>query len=146
MAVTGCSSLQLPHYALEEESQSGKASPLRIVFPSLITILLTLQAILIMFLWSMLSACTSEPLLEGLNLIEKRWKRDTSYMSLDPRYDSLWNETGQSALIFDDQGSVVQITMSAQDVDDYQKGLVLTSLQVPSAPLPRIITEGFARS
>ncbi|RAK89241.1 hypothetical protein BO79DRAFT_146831 [Aspergillus costaricaensis CBS 115574] len=62
----------------------------------------------------MLSACTSEPLLEGLNLIEKRWKRDTSYMSLDPRYDSLWNETGQSALIFDDQGSVVQITMFHQ--------------------------------
>jgi hypothetical protein len=32
-------------------------------------------------------------------------------MSLDHAYDALWNETGQSALIFNDENDVVQITM-----------------------------------
>lgn len=32
-------------------------------------------------------------------------------MSLDHAYDGLWNETGQSALVYDDEKNVVQITM-----------------------------------
>lgn len=139
-------SIQLPQHALEEGSHNGKASHIRLLFPSLAAILLILQSILIFLLWSMLSASTSSYLLDCPDLIEKRWKRDTSYMSLDHKYDYLWNETGQSALIFDDQKSVVQITMSAQGANVSRTSLVLTTPQVSSAPLPRIITEGVARS
>jgi hypothetical protein len=71
---------------------------------------LLLQSLFIIRLWSRnLSHTTSNSHHE--DFVQRKWHRNTSYMSLDHAYDGLWNETGQSALIFNDENDVVQITM-----------------------------------
>jgi hypothetical protein len=77
-------------------------------------LLLLLQSLFIIRLWSTNHTCsTASPHHEGW--IQRRWHRNTSYMSLDHAYDGLWNETGQSALVFDDvKKDVVQITMQVK--------------------------------
>lgn len=71
--------------------------------------LLLLQSLFIIRLWSTNHSLTSNPHQE--DLIQRKWHRNTSYMSLDHAYDGLWNETGQSALVFNNENDVVQITM-----------------------------------
>lgn len=76
-------------------------------------LLLILQSLFIIRLGSTDQGCfaTTSP---NEALIERKWHRNTSYMSLDHAYDGLWNETGQSALVYDDEKNVVQITMQVQ--------------------------------
>jgi len=77
---------------------------------ALIIILLTFQSLFIIKLWTTKYTClTTTSSNEGF--IMRRWHRNTSYMSLDHMYDHLWNETGQSALVFDNDKNVVQLTM-----------------------------------
>jgi hypothetical protein len=109
-----------PHDASDEEKQNGGESftiiPRNRSFPStqaLTIILLIVQSLFTIRLWSMNKSCfTSTP--RNGDLIRKIWHRNTSYMSLDHAYDSLWNETGQSALVYDDEKNVVQITMQVR--------------------------------
>jgi hypothetical protein len=72
--------------------------------------LLLLQSLFIIRLWSTRHSY-SIPTPHHEDLVQRQWHRDTSYMSLDHAYDGLWNETGQSALVFNDENNVVQITM-----------------------------------
>jgi hypothetical protein len=77
---------------------------------TLIVLVLVLQSLLIIRLWATNQASSTSNS-QHEDLIERKWHRNTSYMSLDHAYDGLWNETGQSALVFDDERNVVQITM-----------------------------------
>jgi hypothetical protein len=82
---------------------------------ALTILLLFVQSLFIVRLWSMNhSYSTTTPRHE--DLIQRRWHRNTSFMSLDHAYDGLWNETGQSALVFDDDKNVVQITMQVNSL------------------------------
>jgi hypothetical protein len=72
--------------------------------------LLLLQSLFIARLWS-INHSFSIPTPYHEDLVQRQWHRNTSYMSLDHAYDGLWNETGQSALVFNDENDVVQITM-----------------------------------
>jgi hypothetical protein len=72
--------------------------------------LLLLQSLFITRLWST-EHNYSVPTQHHQDSIQRQWQRNTSYMSLDHAYDGLWNETGQSALVFNDENDVVQITM-----------------------------------
>ncbi|KAF2114050.1 hypothetical protein BDV96DRAFT_600790 [Lophiotrema nucula] len=82
------------------------------------------QALFILKLWSMIPKyCTLDP--HNKDTTRRKWHRNTSYMSLDHEYDHLWNETGRSALVFDDYESVVQITMQVQVTTQRQTSLLL---------------------
>jgi hypothetical protein len=72
--------------------------------------LLLLQSLFITRLWS-INHSFFIPTPYHEHLVQRQWHRNTSYMSLDHTYDGLWNETGQSALVFNDENDVVQITM-----------------------------------
>jgi hypothetical protein len=81
---------------------------------ALMIFLLLLQSLFIIRLWSA-NHTHSTSISHHEGLIQRRWHRNTSYMSLDHAYDGLWNETGQSALVFDDEKKdVVQITMQVK--------------------------------
>lgn len=76
-------------------------------------VILILQTVFIVRIYTTNHQCfTPSPQSGDLN--QRRWHRNTSYMSLDHAYDGLWNETGQSALVYDDTRNVVQITMFHQ--------------------------------
>lgn len=80
---------------------------------TLTILLLVIQSLLILKLWWMNQNCSILKPEHG-DTIERKWIRNTSYMSLNHAYDGLWNETGQSALVYDDHKNVVQITMFHQ--------------------------------
>jgi hypothetical protein len=83
---------------------------LQFSFTQALTIfVLVLQSFLIVRRWS--THQNSVP--QNEDLIEKRWLRNTSYISLSHVYNNLWNETSQLTLVFDDDKNVVQITMQA---------------------------------
>jgi hypothetical protein len=92
-------------------ARKGKTFP---YMQALTILLLLIQSLFVIRLWSANHTCsTSTPHHKGL--IQRKWHRNTSYMSLDHAYDGLWNETGQSALVFDDEKKdVVQITMQVK--------------------------------
>lgn len=77
---------------------------------ALIILSLVVQSLLILKLWWINQDCSILAPEHG-DTIKRKWIRNTSYMSLDDRYDGLWNETGQSALVYDNHKNVVQITM-----------------------------------
>ncbi|KAK7965733.1 uncharacterized protein PG986_000010 [Apiospora aurea] len=80
----------LPRYASSNERQDTRPGR---ALNALTAVLLIAQSLCILQLWSMVSSCTTTPTPQGATLIERRWQRDTTYMSLDHRYDDLWNET-----------------------------------------------------
>jgi hypothetical protein len=102
-----------PENEKQEVTENYVAPTRKATFPytQILTVLiLLLQSVFIIRLWS---ANPTSPTSNSHHeeSIERRWHRNTSYMSLDHVYDGLWNETGQSALVFDDEKNVVQITM-----------------------------------
>jgi hypothetical protein len=97
----------------QEATENYIAPARKATFPYtqfLTLLILILQSVLIIRLWSA-NPTSPTSYSQHEELIERKWHRNTSYMSLDHAYDSLWNETGQSALVFDDDRNVVQITM-----------------------------------
>ena len=130
------------HHFVDDE---GLSPALRKTFFSwkrtLTILLLVIQSLLILKLWWINQSCSIlNP--EHEDRIKRKWIRNTSYMSLDHAYDGLWNETGQSALVYDDHKNVVQITMQVQiQCCPTSK---LTTCEVSSAPLLSIDTQGFA--
>jgi hypothetical protein len=93
------------------ENYIAPARKATLPYTQILTILILLfQSVFIIRLWSV-NPTSPTPNSHHEELIERRWHRNTSYMSLDHVHDGLWNETGQSALVFDDDKNVVQITM-----------------------------------
>lgn len=109
---------------------------------TLTILLLVIQSLLILKLWWMNQNCSILKPEHG-DTIERKWIRNTSYMSLNHAYDGLWNETGQSALVYDDHKNVVQITMQVQ----VPRSLIIKLIicKVSPAPLLSIDTQGFTR-
>ncbi len=131
----------------EKQDDGGSFTPARRKrsFPytqALTILLLIIQSLFIIRLWSTRTnqSCFTSTSRNG-DLIEKRWHRNTSYMSLDHAYDGLWNETGQSALVYDDEKNVVQITMQVQAPAStlvqrsFASASKLTACKVPPASL-----------
>ena len=138
----------------EKQDDGGSFTPARgkrsFPYTQALTILLIFQSLFIMRLWSTNQSCFTSTSRNG-DLIEKRWHRNTSYMSLDHAYDGLWNETGQSALVYDDEKNVVQITMQVQAPastlvqPSFTSASKLTARKVPSASLLGRNTQSFAK-
>lgn len=102
------------HNFIDDEGLSPAPRKTYFSWKKTLTILfLVIQSLLILKLWWINRDCSIfNPVHE--DRIERKWIRNTSYMSLDHAYDGLWNETGQSALVYDDHKNVVQITMQVQ--------------------------------
>lgn len=134
--------LEEQHHFIDEELSPAPRKTSFSWKKTLTILLLIVQSLLILKLWWINQNCSIlDP--EHGDTIERKWIRDTSYMSLDHEYDQLWNETGQSALVYDDHKNVVQITMQVQvQVQCFSKSK-LTTCKVSSAPLFSIDTQDF---